>query len=1106
MKSFLTNIRYGTKKAVSLILAVAMALTVITAGTLNKPEQAQAAAMNQGNPYTNGDLILASGWGTSDGGTYYMLNLGTVPAHIADHQLDPNGAPDFAMPVDTLSRWSGLPTSMMEWGVSEFFVALDGTPSNPNNINYTIPKDSNGYINMHCIEHGLDTAQTGLQSTVTPGLMLSMSYNASTGIYTGTFIAAFAGQSGQQSSASIVPFTVTWQNSGWAKLVKTSANTSITNGNSCYSLAGATYGIYSSQSDANSGSNRVDLLTTDSTGSTDQSDSLVPGTYYVKEVSPATGYLLDDTVYPITVTAGQTTTLNVKDAPGNDPVAAYVYKLDSETGDQDPQGGASLAGAQFTVKYYDGYYNTAAAATASGAPTRTWVFATGEDGAFVLNNLFYISGDPLYLSTNGSTTLPLGTYVYSETKASEGYLLPDNPTVFVTRIVTDLDNVDFGYQVEGDIFGAQPQVGNSTTKQNEQIIRGDMEIAKINNASDNSVETPLGGIQFTITSVTTGEVFTITTNASGFATTRDLIPAGSNMVGALPYDTYIVHEVESSVPTGLNLVPDFTTTISTNRQMNQYILNDDQINAALQVVKKDVTTGNTITASGMTFEILDADKNTMSFTVHSPKEATVTQFTTDEDGQIVLPERLDFGLYYLREITAPIGYNKVDDVAFSVTEERSFLNPIVITSEDPPQMAQLKLTKLDKVSQEPMAHAIYGLYAAEDIVTGDGTQRAAKDELVDTLTITDPAGTTSKEVFVGKYYLKELAAPVGYLQDKSVYDIDLSYEATATLVQKEQTVEDDYTKIQIRKTDLVTGEEIPGADLTLTSDLTGSIVATWTTDGNPKEFDHLEPGGYTLTETAAPDGYLISESVPIAVNATGDIQKFEMKDDYTKVTVTKTDMVTGMEIPGAKLEVIPSGETSAVASWESSTTAHQIDRLAPGDYILRETMAPDGYLLSRDVTFTVDATGAIQQVEMKDDYTKVQLSKVDLASGKELPGAKLQLTDADGSIVATWTSGDTPKEIDKLDAGDYTLTETAAPEGYEIAESVTFKVDAIGDIQKVVMEDCPVTLSTPPAAMPKTGDRMTRIWLSALVVAVIALGFIIMLDVRRKKLLAPAKE
>ena len=170
-------------------------------------------------------------------------------------------------------------------------------------------------------------------------------------------------------------------------------------------------------------------------------------------------------------------------------------------------------------------------------------------------------------------------------------------------------------------------------------------------------------------------------------------------------------------------------------------------------------------------------------------------------------------------------------------------------------------------------------------------------------------------------------------------------------------------------------------------------------------------------------------------------------------------MVTKEEIPGAKLTIFDKNGKK-VTSWTSTKEPHMIERLAPGEYTLREELAPDGYLRAEDVKFTVKETGEIQKVAMVDDYTKVQISKTDMVTKKELPGAKLTVFDSNNETVVKWTSGKEPHMIEKLKPGTYTLREVTAPDGYEVAEDVKFTVKETGEIQKVAMVDAPKGTST----------------------------------------------
>ena len=279
-------------------------------------------------------------------------------------------------------------------------------------------------------------------------------------------------------------------------------------------------------------------------------------------------------------------------------------------------------------------------------------------------------------------------------------------------------------------------------------------------------------------------------------------------------------------------------------------------------------------------------------------------------------------------------------------------------------------------------------------------------------------------------------------------------------------MQDDYTKVQISKTDIATGKEISGAKLKIT-DTDGKTIAEWVTDGTPHYMERIPMGTYTLTETMAPaeQGYVRAESVTFEVGPTGDIQRVEMKDDFTKVEISKADMTDGHELPGAKLK-ITDASGSTIAEWETNGQPHRIERLKPGDYTLTETAAPNGYLLSEEVYFTVQETGEIQKVTMYDAPAhSLILTKRDIATNAKLADARLTIRDAYGTTIDRWTTTDGDHAIrvlpersaakdphknllllsDDTSEHVYTMVEELAPNGYLVAESITFKVMQMND-------------------------------------------------------------
>ena len=378
---------------------------------------------------------------------------------------------------------------------------------------------------------------------------------------------------------------ITFHNKGKLKLKKASSNPGISDNNPCYSLEGATYGVYS-----DSGcTQQVGTLTCNASGDSNVID-IAPGTYYVKETRAGKSYALDEGIHQVNVSGGQTATVNVTDAPQNDPADMLVAKVDSETGKASPLGAGTLAGAEFTVRYYDGFY------TQENLPekaTRTWVLKTNENGYTSLIRAktepekYFVGGDSFYQNTEGRYTLPLGTVTIQETKAPTGYLLTDS-TVHFQQITSNATSEFVSTFVE-------PSEDAPTVR--EQVKRGDIAFNKVHGED----MTGLANVPFKITSKTTGESHIAITDVNGILTTeasacphtqntngndaalnadgsvdesklsidnglwfsgsKDAQTAADDSKGALPYDTYTFEELRCSANTSLNLVK-FEVTVS----------------------------------------------------------------------------------------------------------------------------------------------------------------------------------------------------------------------------------------------------------------------------------------------------------------------------------------------------------------------------------------------------------------------------------------------------------------------------------------------------------------------------------------------------------------
>ena len=195
-----------------------------------------------------------------------------------------------------------------------------------------------------------------------------------------------------------------------------------------------------------------------------------------------------------------------------------------------------------------------------------------------------------------------------------------------------------------------------------------------------------------------------------------------------------------------------------------------------------------------------------------------------------------------------------------------------------------------------------------------------------------------------------------------------------------------------------------------------------------------------------------------------------MQDDITKVQISKKDLTTKEELPGAEL-TLTDEKGNEIDRWVSTDAPHYMERLPAGKYTLTEVTAPDGYAIAERVEFEVLPTGEVQTFEMFDDTIKVKISKVDITTNEELPGAELVIKDKDGTEIDRWISTNGPHYVEKMPAGDYTLTEITAPNGYKVAESIDFTVLPTGEMQTVVMKDAREDTPTPTPDNTPTPDH-----------------------------------
>lgn len=491
----------------------------------------------------------------------------------------------------------------------------------------------------------------------------------------------------------------------------------------------------------------------------------------------------------------------------------------------------------------------------------------------------------------------------------------------------------------------------------------------------------------------------------------------------------------------------------------------------------------------------------------------VGSITTDGNG-IAQMDNLPLGRYYIVEKETAHGYVLDNEPRYVDLTYRDQDTPLVTYSADwqnARQRVQVEVLKKEKDSDKVLSGAIFGLYAADDIVSSKGKVLLAKDTLIE-LKTTDEDG---KIQFVAdlpidsRYYIKELAAPDGYVTDQEPQEFTFEYQGSGTSVAEYAfTFEDEQTTVELSKADLTDKKELPGASLKVT-DEDGNTVDEWVS----KEEAHIIKGlivgkKYKMTETKPADGYVTAESIEFTVENTKEVQKHQMLDDVTKVEISKKDITDSSEVPGAKL-IILDKDGKKVESWTSTDKPHMVEKLPVGEYTLREEQAPDGYLIAEDVKFTVKDTGKVQKVKMKDAhlYGKLVIKKTDSTSKAALSGAEFELrekesgkvveklvTDKTGTAtsgklpIATYKNGKVEKTV------EYILVETKAPNGYELSskkEEIRFEYKdgktKVIEIVKEIKNTKSPSGSTPTGNSPKTGDS-TNIWLPILLAVLSACG------------------
>ena len=482
---------------------------------------------------------------------------------------------------------------------------------------------------------------------------------------------------------------------------------------------------------------------------------------------------------------------------------------------------------------------------------------------------------------------------------------------------------------------------------------------------------------------------------------------------------------ETIAPVGYKLSSEtINFTLEADGQVKSVVMYNEKEITKVKISKQDIADGKEV--PGATLIIKDA----------TGKE--VARWVSGNEPHYI--EGLAEGSYTLTEIQAPNGYKlSSETISFRLLATGEIQSVVMYNEKD---ITRVRISKQDLGTKSELAGATLVIKDA----SGNEVSRF----------VTDGTPKYIEGLAPGNYTLSEAIAPEGYKLSNEVISFTLSLDGKTNLVTLYN--EKEVTKVKISKQDITSKEELAGATLII-KDNTGKVVDKWVSGNEPHYIEGLNPGDYSLTEEIAPDGYaLSSETISFTLKADGTVQTVVMYNEkaITKLKISKQDIADGKEIPGATL-IIKDSTGKEVARWISGTTPHYIEGLAEGTYTLTEEIAPDGYQLSSEtISFTLKADGTIKSTIMYNarntEVTKVKISKQDMTTKEELPGATLIIKDSTGKEVTRWVSGNTPHYIEGLVPGDYTLTEEIAPDGYRLSsETVNFTINSDGTLTSVVM-------------------------------------------------------
>ena len=794
-----------------------------------------------------------------------------------------------------------------------------------------------------------------------------------------------------------------------------------------------------------------------------------------------------------TLTADATTTKTFKNVFKK--FTAEIIKKDSEY--DSAQGDGSLAGAVYGIYKGDELVDT---------------YTTDENGYFKTKE--YVCGD---------------NWTIREVSPSEGYLL---------------DETVYSVGAEAKNYTVEKNTVKMTVK--EDVIKGKISIIKHSDDGTTQIETPEQGAEFEVYLKSSGsyenakdsEKDHLVCDKNGFDETK-----------FLPYGIYIVHQTKGWENT--EWMQDFEVVISENEKNYFYLINDAVLTSLVKIVKKDAETGNIIPVSGIGFKVWDCQNECyVEQTINYPTQITIDTYYTDESGSLMMPSEFVYGNYELHEVQTANGYvldetpvpfaidgqeevitveklNTAQKGKISVRKTGDIFARVQRTSsaytDEDGNLIENPTTYTPVFETGNLAGAVFQVIASEDIITADGTVRAKAGDVVAEITTDENGYAETDLLYLGKYEVKEITAPNGYVLNSKSQFIELVYAGQE--IEVRDTVNaafvNDYQRVEISLEKILEQDETFGI-------------------GTNEEYKNVRFGLFAEEEITAADGTeipangLISEisldenmkavfsvKLPFAKYYVREIftdehyilgdKKYSFDFKYSEEAETviidcgefenklKRGTVKGLKLDENNEPLVNAvfglfkPDCTEFTEENALMTAKSNDKgcfsfadIPFGEFLVCEIEAPTGYILS-DKVYQVNITEDGQTVEItaENKPITVEFSKRD-TEGNELKGAKLQIVDEKGNVIEEWTSDGTNHIVKKLKAGKYVLTETAAPDGYEIATDISFEVFEDGTVKAGNTETVAVSKDGNPLIVmvdeaeekqitPQTGDNRSKL-------------------------------